>query len=68
DNTVDELSVIAVSVPADQGTVVNNDDGTVTFTPAPDFNGEATITYTVSDPDGGTDEAVAVVTVAPVND
>ncbi|MEP3677061.1 MAG: cadherin-like domain-containing protein [Sulfitobacter sp.] len=68
DNTVDELSVIAVSVPAEQGTIENNEDGTVTFTPAPDFNGDATITYTISDPDGQLDEAVAIVTVTPVND
>ncbi|WP_298862837.1 cadherin-like domain-containing protein, partial [uncultured Sulfitobacter sp.] len=68
DNTVDELSVTAVSVPADQGTVVNNGDGTVTFTPAENFNGEATITYSVSDPDGATDEGQAIVTVNPIND
>ncbi len=68
DNTNAELSIAAISVPADQGTVTDNGDGTVTFTPAENFNGEATITYTVSDPDGQTDEGVAVVTVNPVND
>jgi len=41
----DPLTLADVSVPADQGTVEDNGDGTVTFTPAPDFNGEATITY-----------------------
>jgi Ca2+-binding RTX toxin-like protein len=63
DNTNAELSVTVVSVPEAQGTVVNNGDGTVTFTPADDFTGEATITYTVSDPDGLTDEGQALVTV-----
>ncbi|SPH21255.1 Bifunctional hemolysin/adenylate cyclase [Ascidiaceihabitans donghaensis] len=64
----DPLTLGDVSVPADQGTVVDNGDGTVTFTPAPDFNGEATITYTVEDGQGGSDEGEAVVTVGAVND
>ena len=64
----DLLTVTAVSVPADQGTVVNNDDGTATFTPALDFNGEATVTYTIADPDGAEATAVHVVDVTPVND
>ena len=65
DNTNDELSIAAVSVPAEQGTVADNGDGTVTFTPADGFTGDATITYTVSDPDGLTDEGIATVTVTP---
>ena len=64
----DDLSIASVSVPADQGTVVDNGDGTVTFTPAPDFNGPATISYTVSDGNGGTDDGEAVVNVGAVND
>ncbi len=64
----DPLTLGSVSVPADQGTVVDNGDGTVTFTPAPDFNGEATITYTVEDGQGGSDEGQAIVTVDSVND
>jgi large repetitive protein len=50
------------------GTVVNNGDGTLTFTPNPDFNGIATITYTITDGNGGFSTAVAQVTVNPVND
>lgn len=64
----DALSVISATVPAEQGSLVNNGDGTVTFTPAPNFNGDATITYEISDGNGGTDIAVLVVTVTPVND
>ena len=64
----DDLSVTSVSVPADQGTVVNNGDGTATFTPAPDFNGEATISYTIADQEGLTDSAEHSVTVTAVND
>jgi Ca2+-binding RTX toxin-like protein len=68
DNTLDELTISDLDVDPEQGTVVDNGDGTVTFTPAPDFNGEATITYTLTDPDGASDDAQAVVTVTPVND
>ena len=64
----DDLTVTEATVPAEQGTLVDNGDGTVTFTPAPDFNGDATISYTVSDPFGLTDSAVHVVTVTPVDD
>ncbi|MEP3441444.1 MAG: cadherin-like domain-containing protein, partial [Sulfitobacter sp.] len=68
DNTLDELTISDVTVDPAEGTVVDNGDGTVTFTPAEDFTGEATITYTVTDPDGLSDEGEAVVTVTPVND
>ena len=44
--TVNFLSVL--SNPA-AGTLVNNNDGTVTFTPAPGFLGVVTFTYTVAD-------------------
>ena len=63
----DDLTVTAATVPAAQGTVVVNDDGTITFTPADDFNGTATITYTVSD-GVGTDTGSVAVTVTPVVD
>jgi VCBS repeat-containing protein len=38
------------------------------FTPAPDYNGPASFTYTVSDGNGGTSTATVNVTVNPVND
>ncbi|KAG1647842.1 Iron-regulated protein FrpA [Nymphon striatum] len=66
DNTLDELTISDLDVDPEQGTVVDNGDGTVTFTPAPDFNGEAVITYTLTDPDGASDDAQAVVTNIPV--
>ncbi|WP_082389014.1 cadherin-like domain-containing protein [Celeribacter marinus] len=64
----DDLTVVSASVPAEQGTLVDNGDGTVTFTPAPDFNGEATITYTIEDEEGLQDTAVHTITVTPEND
>lgn len=63
DNTNDELTLVDPTVPAEQGTLVDNGDGTVTFTPAAGFTGPATITYTVRDPEGLTDEGTATVTV-----
>ena len=63
----DPLTITAASVPPEQGTVeiVNNE---LVFTPAPDFNGPATITYAITDGNGGTDTAEVSVTVDPVND
>ena len=61
----DPLTVSAVSDPAN-GTAVVNPDGTVTYTPDPDFNGTDTFTYTVSDGNGGTDTGTITVDVTPV--
>ncbi|ENO0733368.1 cadherin-like domain-containing protein, partial [Vibrio parahaemolyticus] len=60
------LSIESASVPKEQGTVevVN---GKLVFTPAENFNGDAEITYTVTDGQL-TDEAKVTVTVNPVND
>ncbi|HCG8958707.1 TPA: tandem-95 repeat protein [Vibrio parahaemolyticus] len=62
----DVLSIQSASVPSEQGSVdiVN---GKLVFTPAENFNGDATITYIVTDGDL-TDEAKVTVTVTPVND
>ncbi|MCR9910585.1 tandem-95 repeat protein [Vibrio campbellii] len=62
----DTLSIVNASVPADQGTV-EIVDGKLVFTPAENFNGEATISYTVSDGELE-DEAQVSVTVNPIND
>ncbi len=50
------------------GTIVDNLDGTYTYTPAAGFNGSDTFTYTVSDGAGGTDTATVTVSVGAVND
>ncbi|WP_447932205.1 Ig-like domain-containing protein [Sphingopyxis fribergensis] len=55
-----------VSLPS--GLLSMNVDGSLTFTPAADFNGQVTITYTVSDGNGGTAQAVITIDVTPVND
>ena len=62
------LSIASVSSGVG-GTAVLNADGTVTFTPAQNFNGEASFTYKVSD---GTNISAAAATVkvnvTPVNE
>lgn len=50
------------------GSVVDNGDGTVTYTPDPDANGIDMFTYTISDGRGGTDSATVTVTVNSVAD
>ncbi|PWT51227.1 RTX toxin, partial [Vibrio parahaemolyticus] len=62
----DKLSIESVSVPKEQGTV-EVVDGKLVFTPAENFNGDAEITYTVTDGQL-TDEATVKVTVNAVND
>ena len=63
----DTLVVTGVTQPA-HGTVVVNPDGSVTYTPAPNYNGPDQFSYQVSDGKGGTDTAVVDIVVTPVND
>jgi large repetitive protein len=63
----DALSVANTTQPS-HGTVSINANGTLSYTPAADFNGSDTFTYTVSDGHGGTATATVNVTVTPVND
>ena len=62
----DTLTITSASAP--NGDVVINDDGTLTYTPNPDYNGPDEITYVISDGNGGTDTATVTVDVTPVND
>jgi CshA-type fibril repeat protein len=63
----DPLTIVGVPT-ATNGTVTVNPDGTLTYTPNPDYNGPDTITYTVEDPDGNQSTTTVAVTVTPVND
>ena len=47
---------------------VVNADGTVTYTPAPNYNGVDTLTYTVSDGRGGLSTGAVTITITAVND
>ncbi|ENP0832849.1 tandem-95 repeat protein, partial [Vibrio parahaemolyticus] len=68
DNDIDgdKLSIQSASVPEAQGKV-EIVDGKLVFTPAENFNGDAEITYTVTD-GALTDQAKVTVTVNPVDD
>ena len=60
-------TVTAVTDPAN-GTVTINADGTVTYTPDPDFNGTDIFEYTITDANGNTSTAAVTVFVDPVPD
>jgi len=68
DSDADGDSLTVTGASAGHGTVTVNSDGTLTYTPAADFNGADTISYTISDGNGGTAAAAVTVSVAPVND
>ncbi|OGV56666.1 MAG: hypothetical protein A2X45_13360 [Lentisphaerae bacterium GWF2_50_93] len=62
----DTLSVASVTEPQN-GTVVINDDGTVTYKANPGFTGSDSFEYTVSDGNGGTDTGTVAVGVISEN-
>ena len=65
-NQGDTLSVQSFTQP-DNGAVIDNGDGTFTYTPDLNFNGVDTFDYTVSDGNGGTDVGTVSVTVGRVS-
>ena len=60
-------AIDAITQPA-RGAAVLNPDGTITYTPAGDYFGPDSFTYTLRDGGGNTDTATVSVTVTPVND
>ncbi|KAB2969637.1 cadherin-like domain-containing protein, partial [Zoogloea sp.] len=50
------------------GSVVVNPDGSFVYTPAPDYHGPDSFTYTITDADGDVSTATVTLTVTPVND
>src|SRR5258706_6804985 len=63
----DPLSIASVTS-GTGGTAVLNGNGTVTFTPNPNFNGTADFTYEATDGAVQSNSATATVNVAAVND
>ncbi|MBO1532115.1 tandem-95 repeat protein, partial [Psychrobacter sp. F1192] len=63
----DELTY-ALKDNAANGTVTVNADGSYSYTPNADFNGEDSFTYTIDDGQGGVITQTATITVAAVND
>jgi len=67
DSDGDALTLTSVSQPQ-HGTVVKNANGTVTYTPAANYNGADSFTYQIADPSGATNTATVAITVTSVND
>ncbi|WP_165740585.1 Ig-like domain-containing protein [Pseudoalteromonas sp. Z1A6] len=61
----DSLTISATSADIGSVSVVGNQ---IQYTPAADSNGLATVTYTVSDNNGGTNTATVAITITAVND
>ncbi|PDV88625.1 hypothetical protein CO652_08510, partial [Rhizobium sp. H4] len=62
----DQLSVAGLT--ADHGALVDNNDGSWTFTPDANYNGPVSLSYTVTDGNGGSVPASQSFTLAAVND
>jgi len=63
----DILSVTAVTQPS-QGGLIDNGNGTYTYTPNANYNGTDSFAYTIRDRDGATSRATVNLTVNAVND
>ncbi|MGB3509375.1 MAG: Ig-like domain-containing protein, partial [Microcoleaceae cyanobacterium] len=63
-----ELTGEEQDIPVENGTVNVAPDGTVTFTPDPEYNGPVNFEYVVQDGNGGEDTGAVTGTVEPIND
>ncbi len=63
----DDVTLQGVDAPS-HGSAAINAAGTITYTPATNYNGPDAFTYTVKDPGGATDVASVSVQVRPTND
>ncbi|MBN2844267.1 MAG: tandem-95 repeat protein, partial [Sedimentisphaerales bacterium] len=61
------LSISAMTDPA-HGVIVDNGNGTITYTPDVDYNGADSFTYTIIDNEGSASTATVNITVNAVND
>ncbi|MFO0727445.1 MAG: Ig-like domain-containing protein [Myxococcota bacterium] len=64
----DRPITVTIVTPPQHGRAVVNPDGTVTYTPAPNYNGPDSYTYRARDVDGQTSDGVVSITVRSVND
>ncbi|MCR9494694.1 tandem-95 repeat protein, partial [Vibrio alginolyticus] len=63
-----DVSVDSVSYSGADGVFQDNGDGTYTFSPNENFNGEVSLDVVVVDEDGATDSTTAGITILEVND
>jgi len=68
DSDLDDDDLTVDSQTATNGSLVLNNDQTLSYTPNANFNGTDTISYTISDGNGGADSADVIVTVTSIND
>ena len=66
DNDANQLTID--NLVADHGSITDNHDGTYTFTPDPDYNGQVQFTYDVKDAHGGSTTSGASLDLVAVND
>ncbi len=64
----DPLRVLSVSLAGHGTTRVTADGASISYAPAPDYNGHDRFTYVVADEGGLSDTAAVQITVTPVND
>ncbi|MEZ8852029.1 tandem-95 repeat protein [Vibrio cyclitrophicus] len=64
----DDISVSSVTYGGSDGVFTTNDDGTYTFAPNENFNGDVSFNVVVADEDGETASTTAGLTVVEVND
>ncbi|MCK5247034.1 tandem-95 repeat protein, partial [Candidatus Bipolaricaulota bacterium] len=68
DSDPDGDSLIIEAVTSPEHGSVENHGTSLTYTPDLDFSGTDTLTYSVSDVNGGMDTAIVTITVNPIND
>ena len=69
DGTLNPASVVVTSGPTNGTSAVNTSTGAITYTPAANYNGPDSLTYTVRDDLGAVSNTATVsLTVTPVND
>ncbi|NJK96653.1 MAG: tandem-95 repeat protein, partial [Bacteroidales bacterium] len=66
--TEDGSIILTIVSNASHGSLAINNDNTVTYNPAPDYNGNDTFTYKICDLDGDCNTGNVNITVIPVND
>ncbi|MDA0751330.1 MAG: tandem-95 repeat protein [Verrucomicrobia bacterium] len=64
----DALQVTAVVLPPSNGVAVLNPDGSLTYTPNPNFNGSDLLLYQIEDADGDTAVAAVILIINPIDD
>jgi VCBS repeat-containing protein len=67
-DTSDTLTIVSIDTNGTIGTVIDNQNGTFTYSPEANFNGSDSFTYQICDTNDACDAATVTITVDPVND